>query len=165
MIEFHDLQNNYVSFHAKSRTSSLSMDFRITSFQSRGRPVVCMSVQQASKSKVAVSPLSLEDAKDPPLHLFKNKEPYTGTIVSVERLVGPQAPGETCHIVIDHGGKVPYWEGQSYGIIPPVCSICIFEQLVFFFTLAKCETGIFPENYLIKSISVLSEVSSGRISD
>ncbi|KAF5736381.1 Ferredoxin--NADP reductase root isozyme [Tripterygium wilfordii] len=23
------------------------------------------------------------------------------------------------HIVIDHGGNVPYWEGQSYGVIPP----------------------------------------------
>ncbi|KAL0352788.1 UNVERIFIED_CONTAM: Ferredoxin--NADP reductase, root-type isozyme, chloroplastic [Sesamum angustifolium] len=57
--------------------------------------------------------------KEPPLHLYKNKEPYTATIVSVERLVGLKAPGETCHIVIDHGGNVPYWEGQSYGVIPP----------------------------------------------
>ncbi|GFQ07055.1 ferredoxin--nadp reductase embryo isozyme chloroplastic [Phtheirospermum japonicum] len=78
-----------------------------------------MSVQQANKPKVSISPLSLEDAKEPPLHLYKNKEPYVGTIVSVGRVVGPQAPGETCHIVIDHGGNVPYWEGQSYGIIPP----------------------------------------------
>ncbi|KAL1562562.1 ferredoxin--NADP(+) reductase [Salvia divinorum] len=108
-----------VTFLEKSRTSSLSLDFRVASSQSRDRSVVCMSVQQASKPKVAVSPLSLEDAKEPPMHLFKNKEPYTGTIVSVERLVGQNAPGETCHIVIDHGGKVPYWEGQSYGIIPP----------------------------------------------
>ncbi|KAJ0017881.1 hypothetical protein Pint_11222 [Pistacia integerrima] len=76
-------------------------------------------VQQASRSKVAVSPLELEDAKEPPLNLYKPKEPYTATIVSVERIVGPKAPGETCHIVIDHGGNVPYWEGQSYGVIPP----------------------------------------------
>ncbi|EPS58368.1 hypothetical protein M569_16446, partial [Genlisea aurea] len=89
------------------------------SSRSRDRPVVCMSVQQVSTKKVAVSPLVLEEAKEPPLHVFKNKEPYTGTIVSVERIVGPRAPGETCHIVIDHGGNVPYWEGQSYGIIPP----------------------------------------------
>ncbi|KOM53163.1 hypothetical protein LR48_Vigan09g182200 [Vigna angularis] len=78
-----------------------------------------MSVQQASVPKVSVSPLELEDAKEPPLNLHKPKEPYTATIVSVERLVGPKAPGETCHIVIDHGGNVPYWEGQSYGVIPP----------------------------------------------
>merc|ERR1712146_192691 len=24
-----------------------------------------------------------------------------------------------CNIVIDHQGKMPYWEGQSYGVIPP----------------------------------------------
>ena len=82
-----------------------------------------MSVQQASIPKVAVSPLELEDAKGPPLNLYKPKEPYTATIVSVERIVGPKAPGETCHIVIDHGGIVPYWEGQSYGVIPPVSHI------------------------------------------
>uniref|UniRef100_K4ACE0 Ferredoxin--NADP reductase, chloroplastic n=1 Tax=Setaria italica TaxID=4555 RepID=K4ACE0_SETIT len=92
-----------------------------------------MSVQQASKSKVSVAPLDLESAKEPPLNTYKPKEPFTATIVSVERLVGPKAPGETCHIVIDHGGNVPYWEGQSYGVIPPImknqvtcgwCKIC-----------------------------------------
>jgi ferredoxin--NADP+ reductase len=79
-----------------------------------------MSVQQASRSKVSVAPLHLESAKEPPLNTYKPKEPFTATIVSVESLVGPKAPGETCHIVIDHGGNVPYWEGQSYGVIPPV---------------------------------------------
>lgn len=42
-----------------------------------------------------------------------------GKIISVKRVVGPQAVGETCNIVIDHFGKMPYWEGQSYGVIPP----------------------------------------------
>uniref|UniRef100_A0ACD5UYL7 Uncharacterized protein n=1 Tax=Avena sativa TaxID=4498 RepID=A0ACD5UYL7_AVESA len=87
--------------------------------QSRHMKVFCMSVQQASRSKVAIKPLELENAKDPPLNLYKPKGPYTASIVSVERIVGPNAPGETCHVVIDHGGNVPYWEGQSYGVIPP----------------------------------------------
>ncbi|XP_022845410.1 ferredoxin--NADP reductase, embryo isozyme, chloroplastic-like [Olea europaea var. sylvestris] len=78
-----------------------------------------MSVQQPRKPKVTVSPLTLEDAKEPPLHLYKSNEPYTATIVSVETIVGPTAPTEACHIVIDHGGNLPHWEGQSYGIIPP----------------------------------------------
>lgn len=82
-----------------------------------------MSVQQTVRSKIPVQPLELENAKEPPLNLYKPKEPYTATIVSVERLVGPNAPGETCHIVIDHGSNVPYWEGQSYGVIPPVSAI------------------------------------------
>jgi len=90
--------------------------------RSRSQYIVCMSVQQASKAKVSVSPLSLEDAKEPPLNIYKPKEPYTATIVSVERIVGPKAPGETCHIVIDHDGNLPYWEGQSYGVVPPVSS-------------------------------------------
>ncbi|KAL5716010.1 ferredoxin--NADP(+) reductase [Ranunculus cassubicifolius] len=83
------------------------------------RRAVCMSVKEAVTPKVAVAPLELEKPAEPPLNLFKPKGPYTATIVSVERIVGPKAPGETCHIVIDHGGNVPYWEGQSFGIIPP----------------------------------------------
>ncbi|CAH1427189.1 unnamed protein product [Lactuca virosa] len=86
----------------------------------RYQSVISMSSPQAvGSAKVSVSPLHLEDAKEPPLNTYKPKEPYTATIVSVERVVGPKAPGETCHIVIDHGGNVPYWEGQSYGVIPP----------------------------------------------
>ncbi|CAO2835169.1 unnamed protein product [Amaranthus hypochondriacus] len=108
-----------VSFGSKTWAPAYSLDLKAKNLRLRKQSVVCMSVQQATTPKVPVSPLELEDAKEPPLHLYKNKEPYTGTIVSVERLVGPKAPGETCHIVIDHGGNVPYWEGQSYGIIPP----------------------------------------------
>lgn len=114
------LQTHSINFHDRSQTPFLSLDLRINNAQLRNQQIICQSVQQASISKVAVSPLNLEEAKEPPLHLYKNKEPYTATIVSVERLVGPKAPGETCHIVIDHGGNVPYWEGQSYGVIPPV---------------------------------------------
>ncbi len=53
------------------------------------------------------------------MQTFKAKEPFIGKIISVKRIVGPQATGETCNIVIDHNGKMPYWEGQSYGVIPP----------------------------------------------
>ncbi|XWS18017.1 hypothetical protein CRYUN_Cryun32bG0006000 [Craigia yunnanensis] len=112
-------RRNTISFSDKSWASTLSLDLKSRNAQKTNQYIVCMSVQQASKSKVTVSPLELEAAKEPPLNLFKPKEPYTATIISVERLVGPKAPGETCHIVIDHGGNVPYWEGQSYGVIPP----------------------------------------------
>merc|ERR1712072_919682 len=27
--------------------------------------------------------------------------------------------GETCHIIMNHEGKMPYWEGQSYGVVAP----------------------------------------------
>ena len=53
------------------------------------------------------------------VNTFKNKAPFTGKVVSTKRIVGPKATGETCHIVIDHKGDFPYWEGQSWGVIPP----------------------------------------------
>jgi ferredoxin--NADP+ reductase len=42
-----------------------------------------------------------------------------GRIKSVKRIVGPKATGETMHIIIETDGKIPFWEGQSYGVIPP----------------------------------------------
>ena len=54
-----------------------------------------------------------------PVNTYKNKSPFTATVVSTKRIVGPEATGETCDIVMSHGGKMPYWEGQSYGVIPP----------------------------------------------
>ncbi|CAH8385827.1 unnamed protein product, partial [Eruca vesicaria subsp. sativa] len=110
-----------VSFTDKSWSPLLRLDSSVSRKLSlKKRSTVCMSLQQqASRSKVSVTPIELEDPKEVPLNLYRPKEPYTATIVSVERIVGPQAPGETCHIVIDHDGKVPYWEGQSYGVIPP----------------------------------------------
>ncbi|XP_074280072.1 ferredoxin--NADP reductase, root isozyme, chloroplastic-like [Silene latifolia] len=107
-----------VSFGSKSWAAAYTVDLRKNS-RLRNQSVVCMSVQQTATPKVAVTPLHLEETKEPPMHLYKAKEPYTATIVSVDRIVGPKAPGETCHIVIDHDGNVPYWEGQSYGVIPP----------------------------------------------
>jgi len=59
------------------------------------------------------------DMSSMPLNTYKNKEPYIGKVVSVKKIVGPQATGETCHIIIDHQGKMPFVEGQSYGVIPP----------------------------------------------
>lgn len=43
-----------------------------------------------------------------------------GKVVSVSKLVGPKATGETCDVVIQTDGDIPYWEGQSYGVVPPV---------------------------------------------
>ena len=59
------------------------------------------------------------DQSSVPVNVYKNKAPFTGKVVSTKRIVGPKATGETCHIVIDHNGNFPYWEGQSWGVIPP----------------------------------------------
>merc|ERR1712100_451898 len=74
--------------------------------------------EKSMKAGRAPVPLELEDMPLP-MNTFKNKAPFTGTVKSVERIVGPNATGETCHIIIEHGGKMPFWEGQSYGVIPP----------------------------------------------
>merc|ERR1712176_1429047 len=59
------------------------------------------------------------DQSSVPVNVYKNKAPFTGKVVSTKRIVGPKATGETCHIIIDHDGDFPYWEGQSWGVIPP----------------------------------------------
>merc|ERR1712087_866953 len=59
------------------------------------------------------------DKKTMPDNTYKVKSPFEAKIVSVKRIVGPKATGETCDVVIDHGGDMPYIEGQSYGVIPP----------------------------------------------
>ena len=56
-----------------------------------------------------------------PLNTFSPKKSFTGKVVSVEKIVGPKATGETYNVVIETNGDIPYWEGQSYGVIPPVC--------------------------------------------
>jgi ferredoxin--NADP+ reductase len=57
--------------------------------------------------------------KTVPTNTFKIKTPKVGKVVSQKRIVGPKATGETCHIIIDHDGEAAYWEGQSWGVIPP----------------------------------------------
>jgi len=59
------------------------------------------------------------DQSSIPVNVYKTKAPFTGKVVSTKRIVGPKATGETCHIIIDHNGDFPYWEGQSWGVIPP----------------------------------------------
>jgi len=63
--------------------------------------------------------------KEIPWNLFSPKSPYPGKVVAND--VHPQtltsqtgdANWETCHVTFDHGGKVPYIEGQSIGVIAP----------------------------------------------
>ena len=61
---------------------------------------------KSMKAKKAKVPLKLEQG-EMPLNTYKNKTPFVGKIKSVERIVGPKATGETTHIIIDHGGKMP----------------------------------------------------------
>jgi ferredoxin--NADP+ reductase len=72
----------------------------------------------ATTVKRADVPLELEEI-GLPMNTFGPKNPFTGKIISVETITGPKAGGETCHIIIQTDKKIPFVEGQSYGVIPP----------------------------------------------
>jgi len=69
------------------------------------------------------------EGKEIPWNLFSPKAPYLGKVVKNQKhehtITKPNsdAPGdanwETAHVTFDHGGNVPYIEGQSIGIIAP----------------------------------------------
>ena len=89
-----------------------------------GFPVVSSAYAQGTQAKGESKQEFLEyepywDKSKIPLQTYNAKEPFKAKIVSVKRIVGPDATGETCDVIIDHGGKMPYVEGQSYGVIPP----------------------------------------------
>ena len=82
------------------------------------------------------------DQSGVPVNTYKNKTPFKGNVISTKRIVGVAATGETTHIIINHDGKMPYWEGQSYGVIPPgVESQRKFEQIPFFAGSSALSSG------------------------
>jgi ferredoxin--NADP+ reductase len=90
---------------------------RMATKQARRQLVVA---QAAATKRITTKsvPLKLEEG-EMPMNTFNNKAPFTATIKSVETITGPNASGETCNIIIETRGDIPFWEGQSYGVIPP----------------------------------------------
>lgn len=78
-----------------------------------------ISQAAATKSEKKSVPVELEEG-ELPLNTFSPKKPFKAKIKSVEKITGAKATGETYHIIIDTDGDIPFWEGQSYGVIPPV---------------------------------------------
>ncbi len=78
-------------------------------------------VSFASRSTTAPAALRMAvvDKSKVPLNLFRPNKPYTAKVIYNERIVGPDAPGETKHMVFDHDGNLEYLEGQSIGVLPP----------------------------------------------
>ena len=81
-------------------------------------------------------PYSYWDQSKVEVNIAKQKNPLIGKIVSCARMVGPNAPGETCNIVIDHQGAFPF-SRSIYLMNPPrryapdvLCrsEICYFRQ-------------------------------------
>jgi len=84
-----------------------------------GAGAIGMNVLGGEKKQNFLEAEPYYDQSAVPVNTYKNKAPFTGKVVSTKRIVGPKATGETCHIIIDHEGNFPYWEGQSWGVIPP----------------------------------------------
>eukprot|EP01023_Acetabularia_acetabulum_P009199 TRINITY_DN1406_c0_g2_i2.p1 TRINITY_DN1406_c0_g2~~TRINITY_DN1406_c0_g2_i2.p1 ORF type:complete len:350 (+),score=67.83 TRINITY_DN1406_c0_g2_i2:173-1222(+) len=102
-----------------SGVNSLSGRRSTLSRATRAQRLVVRNTAQVSKiDKKDVGPASLEDI-GLPMNTFSPKKPFTAKIKSVERIVGPKATGETCHIIIETNNDIPFVEGQSYGVIPP----------------------------------------------
>jgi len=65
------------------------------------------------------------EGKEIPWNLFSPKAPYQGKVVENHKHSHtitektPDANWETAHVTFDHGGNVPYIEGQSIGVIAP----------------------------------------------
>lgn len=59
------------------------------------------------------------DRKKIPINLFRPNKPYAAKVVYNESVVGEGAPGETKHMVFQHDGNLPFYEGQSVGVIAP----------------------------------------------
>jgi ferredoxin--NADP+ reductase len=61
---------------------------------------VAVRAQATGTLTKSAVPLKLEEG-EMPLNTYNNKAPFTARIKSVERIVGPKATGETCHIIIE----------------------------------------------------------------
>ena len=81
------------------------------------RPIPGLDDSGAKQDFLEFSPYY--DMTEMPNNVYKNKDPFTAKIQSVKKITGEGATGETYDIVIDHGGDMPYIEGQSYGVLPP----------------------------------------------
>ena len=90
----------------------------------------------APPAKLAKVPLELEEPKEVPLNTWTSKKPLIVKVKSCERIVGPKATGETCHIVLETDNKAPFWEGQSYGVVPPGTKMNSKVRLYFFFSFS-----------------------------
>ena len=107
----------------RSRSRPLQIAFSAPSVRGvapapRARSVAA-SATKISRAKVPAELEKMNNTDNLPMNTFNSKKPFTATIRSVERMVGPNATGETVNIIIETKGDIPFVEGQSYSVIPP----------------------------------------------
>lgn len=77
------------------------------------------SLRVAARRPAAQISMAAIDKSKIPLNVYRPSKPYTAKVLYNERIVGDDAPGETMHMIFNHGGNVPYLEGQSIGVVAP----------------------------------------------
>lgn len=93
------------------------------------------------------------DRKKVPVNLFRPNAPYVARVLYNERIVGEDAPGETKHMIFDHGGNVPYLEGQSIGVVAPGTDAKGKPHKVRLYSIASTRHGDFGDGKTV-SLSV-----------
>merc|ERR1712187_1103587 len=69
--------------------------------------------------------VKIVDGREVPFNLFKPKEPLKAKVIKNDKYphtittATGDANWETVHVTFDHGGKFPYLEGMSLGIVAP----------------------------------------------
>lgn len=103
------------SFGGASRTLAVGAGAVATAVLGRG------ALLRRRATAVKKKGVRVVEGKEIPWNLFSPKAPYEGSCVSKETITSktPLVNWETCHVIMDHGGKVPYIEGQSIGVIAP----------------------------------------------
>ena len=112
----------FLSAPAQSQSSFAGALPAATAAAAAGLVTSAVTRRAAATEKKGVKAV---DGKEIPWNLFSPKAPYSGKVV--KNNVQPQtltsqtgdANWETAHVTFDHGGKVPYVEGQSIGIVAP----------------------------------------------
>jgi len=102
-----------------SASSSFAGALPAASAVTIGSVVACRAAATKKKGVKVVH------GKEIPWNIFMPKAPYKGKVIAND--FHPQtitqdtgdANWETAHVTFDHGGKVPYLEGQSIGVIAP----------------------------------------------
>lgn len=127
--------------------SGRSAQVTSSNFVGQAPHVAPRTVRAASIRMAAV------DKSKIPLNLFRPNTPLIGKVVYNERIVGENAPGETKHMVFNHGGKLKYLEGQSIGIMAPGQDKNGKPHKVRLYSIASSSCGDFGDNQTI-SLSV-----------
>lgn len=79
---------------------------------------LCMSAQRATKCSAAGEATEAEVANKATPNIDEAGQLYKTKVISNKTLVGPKDElGEICHIILDHGGKFHFVEGQYLRVI------------------------------------------------